>query len=539
MTHPRVLLLGSVLSISACGVPGGAGECFVDAQCPDELACLQGACVMAGDSEGEQETASELERLDVGGGIGNAASCEAAAFVATNAGCEFWGVDLPNVWQPSTPYSLDIATEQQFAIVVANVSETEDALVSVHVGAGEDIIEQAVVAPLGTYAFLLPNDLQVDPERNSGGRAFRVDSDVPITAYQFQPLSNLVPVYSNDATSLLPAHVLQNDYIAVTDRGQQVDTFPSGWTEQALPAGAYVTVVATEDDTHVQFFPTDVLVEGAWQGVVLHRGEVFTILSDPSNVASIDGNLSGTRVLSDRPIAAFSGNIAASVPATATECCLDHVEHQLLPTVAWGSRYVVAPPPDPTSVSADDPAVIRIVGAYDDTTLTYPAGKPEGAPDSIGAHQQIAFSTSVPVIVESTDPAKPFSVSQFLYNSGEANGGGDLGDPGMIVLPAIEQLMNRYVFLAPYGYRTSVVTVVAPTGAEVLLDEARIEGWSPIGDSGGRSWSYARASLDPGAHVLSSTDPAQVTVVGYDLTVSYAFTGGSAVEAINDAPPAP
>jgi len=539
MKASRPLLVASMLSAAACSTPSAADECFVDAQCPADMMCVAGSCSMEGDSEGENDTEIEVEKLDVGGGIGNATSCEAASFVATNAGCEFWGADLPNVWHPSTPYSLDVAAEQQFAIVVANVSETDQARVSVFQGDGSSAIEDATLGPLGTYAFMLPNDLQLDPERNAGGRAFRIESDIPITAYQFQPLSNLVPVYSNDATSLLPAHVLQNDYIAVSDVGRLVTTFPSGWTEQSMPAGAYVTVVATEDDTHVEFFPTDVLASGAWQGVTLMRGDAYTILSDPSNEASIDGNLSGTRVISDRPVAAFSGNVAASVPATATECCLDHLEHQLLPTVAWGSRYVAAPPPDPTSPNNDDPSVIRLVGAYDDTALVYPAGKPTGAPDTIDAHQEIAFSTTEPVIIEAEDSTKPFSVSQYLYNSGEANSGGELGDPGMIVLPAVEQLMDRYVFLAPHGYRTSVATIVAPEGTDVTLDGRAVDGWSSIGDSGGQRWTYARAEIEPGAHVVSSDAPAQVTVVGYDVTVSYAFAGGSAVEAINDAPPAP
>ena len=539
MKASRSFLVASALSVVACTPPSGAGECFVDAQCPADMACVAGECSMSGESEGEEDTMVEVEKLDVGGGIGNATSCEAASFVATNAGCEFWGVDLPNIWHPSTPYSLDVATDQQFAIVVANVSETDDARVTVFEGDGSSAVEEAIVGPLGTYAFMLPNDLQLDPERNDGGRAFRVESDIPITAYQFQPLSNLVPVYSNDATSLLPAHVLQSDYIAVSDVGRLVTTFPNGWTEQAVPAGAYVTVVATEDDTHVQFYPTDVLASGPWEGVTLMRGDAYTILSDPANEASIDGNLSGTRVISDRPVAAFSGNVAASVPSTATECCLDHLEHQLLPTVAWGSRYVAAPPPDPSTPSNDDPSVIRIVGAHDDTALVYPAGKPAGAPDTIDAHQEIAFSTTEPLIIEAEDPGKPFSVSQYLYNSGEANSGGELGDPGMIVLPAIEQLMDRYVFLAPHGYRTSVATIVAPSGTEVTLDGESVGGWSEIGDSGGQTWAYARAEIEPGAHVVSSDAAAQVTIVGYDVTVSYAFAGGSAVEAINDAPPAP
>ncbi len=537
-THP--LFVVSVTCFAIACTPAASEECFVDAQCPAGMACLAGQCGEPEGSTGEAvETTGPIDKLDLGGGVGDGQTCASAEFVATNAGCEFWATDLPNVWAPSSAYSLDIAAEQTFAVVVANVSAEDNAEVSVFAGAQSDPLQTATVGPLGTYAFLLPNDLQIDPTRTGRGRAFRVESDRPITAYQFQPLDNLAPVYSNDASALLPVHVLGTDYVAITSNGYSVNLYPDGFEPVVLPTGAYVTVVATEDTTQVAFFPTDALLEGDWQGVVLDRGETFTLVSNPQDPRAGNGSLSGTRVISDRPLAAFSGNIAASVPETATECCLDHVEHQLLPTVAWGARYVTAPPPDALDPAHDDPVEIRLVGAYDDTPLVYPLGMPAGAPTTIDAHRTVAFSTTEPVIVESADPDKPFALAQYLYNAEETNPTGVTGDPSMIVVPSVEQLMDRYVFLAPYGYATSTVTVVAPHGAEVRLDDKPLGDSRLIGDADGVTWGYRRAKIDPGAHVVSSDEPIGITVVGYDRFVSYAYAGGSAVAVIHDAPPAP
>jgi len=519
-----------------CALPTADEACFVDADCGAAGFCIEGQCSMEAAS-GDDEAV--VEKLDVGGGIGDATTCAAAGFVATNAGCEFWAVDLPNAYEPYDPYVLDIAAEQTFAVVVANVSEVDNAHVSVFEGNESSSIATATVGPLGAYVFELPNTLSVNPRSNDGGRAFRVQSDVPVTAYQFQPLDNLRPVYSNDATSLLPAHVLQDDYIAVTSHGTETTSYPNGWQEEASNTGAFVTVVATEDNTHVEFFPTDVLVSGGYQGVVLNRGDQFTIISDVQSDLTEGGSLSGTRILADGPIAAFSGNVTAGEPAGFTECCLDHVEHQLLPTVTWGATYITAPPPEPSNVNGDDPVVVRLTGAHPDTRLRYPAGKPSGAPDTLSPHQTVEFTTSEPLIVEAEDSATPFGVTQFLLNSGEANPGGTQGDPAMIVIPAVEQLMERYVFLAPIGYATSVVTVVAPHDAEVTLDGEAVRGSRSIGEVSGTNWGYRRARVDPGAHVITSDVAMGITVVGYDDAVSYAYTGGSAVRVINDAPAAP
>lgn len=529
-------LLSSSALAPACRGGRAAEECFVDEHCPADMVCMAGQCELPRQSTGVEDVA---EKLDVGNGIGNAMTCEAVSFTATNAGCEFWAVDLPTSWNPSSPYSLSIATELQFAVVVANISQSEVAEVSVFAGSGSRALKEAMVGPLNTHAFMLPNTNQIDPTRNNGGQAFRIESDVPITAYQFQPLDNLRPVGSSDATSLFPAHVLQTDYIAVTELGIELNVYPKGWDAVSVPAGAYVAVVATENDTHVDFVPTDVLADGAWQGVVLNRGDTFTIISDPSNGSSLDGSLAGTRVISDEPVAVFSGNISASVPATTTECCADHVEHQLLPTVAWGTRYVVLPPPDPTTSANHDPAVIRLVGAYDGTSLVYPAGRPQGAPDSLDAHQDIEFATNEPVIIEAADGDEPFLAAQYLYNSGEANPGSKLGDPAMIVVPSLEQLMDRYVFLVPHGYSTNVVTIVAPNDAEIIVDGRPVGELKEVGDSGGVTWAYTRVEVASGAHVVVADVPVGITIVGYDDFVSYAYAGGSAVELIHEAPPVP
>ncbi|MBC8072679.1 MAG: IgGFc-binding protein [Deltaproteobacteria bacterium] len=538
----RPCLLSASLTL-ACVPAAPEGACYLDAHCPAELACIEGLCAMPAESSSENSyDIPDDIKLDVGGATPEIpASCTTALAIRTSAGCEFWAVDLPNAWHASEPFSLDIAADQQFAVVVANVSESEVARVSVFSGDDDDAIEIAQVQPLTTHTFALPEQ-SIDPTANAVGLAFRVVSDVPITAYQFQPLDNLTPVYSNDASALLPAHVLENDYLAVTSDALSLQMYPPGvWEPELYDAGAFVTVIATVDDTHLELYPTAKLQGGGGLDVVLSRGQTYTILSTAyTNEEGLDlqGNLSGTRVIADRPIAVFSGNVTAVEPRGTEACCADHLEHQMLPLVAWGSSYIAVPPPLPGNPGGDAPASYRITAAFDGTSLHYAGEMPAGAPSTLDANETATFTTDAPLLVAS-DPAHPFAVTQFLLSGGENPGDSEDGDPGMIAQPALGQLQSRYVFLAPSGYQENVVVVYAPTGAEVAVDGDAITSWRELPEFEGGGWGFARVPIEPGAHVLIADRRTGIDVYGYDRNVSYAYAGGSAVQRISVAPPIP
>jgi hypothetical protein len=535
-------LLALPCTLAACIPDAPAGTCFVDAHCGDGMACNEGVCGMPMGSSGTTDGDDSLGdlKLDLGGGDAEIpATCAAAVGVRTNAGCEFYAVDLPNGWLPAESFGHDIAADQQFAVVVANVSDAQTAEVEVFSGSGTSPIMTVTVGPLDTKTLAMPKQ-SVDPTSNGKTDAFRITSDVPITAYQFQPLDNLVPVYSNDASALLPAHVLEDDYIAVTSDALDLLMYPPGSHEpQAYSAGAFVTAIATQDGTHVQFYPTAGLAPGSIDDVVLDRGESFTILSDTAD-DSLDplGNLSGTRVLADAPLAVFSGNISAIEPRGTEACCADHVEHQMLPLVAWGASYIAVPPPLPGNAASDAPAAYRITAAFDGTQLEYSGGMPDSAPTTLDANETAVFTTSAPLMVRS-DAEHPFAVTQFLLSGEENPGNSQDGDPAMIAQPALSQLQSRYVFLTPAGYRESVVAVYAKAGAHVEIDGNAVQGWRELGTHDGGTWVFTRVPLVPGAHVLIADDDAGIDVYGYDRNVSYAYAGGSAVDRISEAPPIP
>src|SRR5690606_36883355 len=84
------------------------------------------------------------------------------------------------------------------------------------------------------------------------GRAFRVVSDLPIVATQFNPLGGAL-AFTTDASLLLPTHALGTRY------------FHLAWN-QGLGTGSSLVVVATAEDTKVTITPT-VSIAGGINGL--------------------------------------------------------------------------------------------------------------------------------------------------------------------------------------------------------------------------------------------------------------------------------
>jgi hypothetical protein len=532
---------------AACGDPPRDDEQPVTLTLPPPITDTMGSSSV-GDGEstlGGVDGGTGI-KLDVGSddteGMGDdggpPGSCEEASMGASNQGCEFWAVDLPNAWAGinGSPAPQD----QQFAVVVANTAVDTDANVEVFVGNGNVAVDSAVVAVGAVHEFRLAALNQAPRMNTYDGSAYRIESDLPITAYQFNPLDNTVQVFSNDASLLFPTHVLGNDYTAVTGDAILLGTDAE---PQGDNSGAFITIVATEDATAVDLFATWGLYPGESLDIILDRGEAFTAVSQgPETYPGLtgDGNLSGSRIVTDKPVAVFSGNVATIEPNPG-QCCADHLEHQMLPLVAWGNGYAAAPPPSPNGGATSDPSGYRISGSFDGTTLSYTPSPPAGAPAVIDAGETIRFQTNQAFTVTSTEPEKSFALTQFLLSNQFINGFGQAGDPAMIALPAVAQFQTRYVFLVPEGYAANFVTVIRVAGAEVTRDGVSVAAanWQPLGTLEGVDYEFVALSVPPGAHLVESDEPCGIVSVGYDTDVSYGYPGGSGLEIISEPPPPP
>ncbi|HUT77720.1 MAG TPA: IgGFc-binding protein, partial [Polyangia bacterium] len=288
-------------------------------------------------------------------------TCEQAAVATTTVGCLFYAIDLD---------SHDSVEIQQYAVAISNVNQTDAAHVVVYKGnastSGWDIHFEADVAPMSLHTFNLP-DYHMDGSGLMPKGSYKVVSDVPIVAYQFNPVDG-ANSYLSDASMLIPASSLSSDHDVV------------GWKQNEGDGDmrAYFTVVATVDGSQVTVEPSVVPLAG---GVVPGTGQPFSVTMDEGDVLEVetDGlgqSLTGSRVTSDEshPIAVFSGQECAFIPETTYSC--DHLEEQLPGLRFWGTEIVAARLPARSTTTTTENVLWQIYPSEPQTevSLTAAAG---------------------------------------------------------------------------------------------------------------------------------------------------------------------
>jgi hypothetical protein len=447
-------------------------------------------------------------------------NCDQAANGETTVGCLFYAVDLDQNGG---------LENDQYAVAVSNVQLDTEATVTVEKKSGGNwqvVAGPTVVQPLDLHAFPLPNNNQ----QGSGVKAdgtYRVSSDVPIIAYQFNPL--IQGAASSDASMLHPA--------ASWDYFNQVVHWGEGYGR------GYITIVAAEDGTVVEVTPVVATQAGASVPagspnvpfeVMLDEGEIAEVM-----VVAEHAQLTGTKVISDEnhPIAVFSGHECAWIPYGKVAC--DHIEEQLSGVRLWGQNFAAGRVPVRWPSDPED-SLWQIYAAEDNTTVT------------ITAHQDVTGVPPTPAVLNQGEKLeffaggspqnpgdllieadRPIAVTNYMTGFGNLPSGNQ-GDPAMVQLAPFEQFLPRYVVLVPDQWVNDVLVVTQPIGAEVSVDGVVIppDQYLQFGDD----WEAARYPVPDGVHQLEGTEPFSVVVVGFDGADSYAYLGGSSTGKINPTP---
>ena len=546
------------------GKPGAAYECAIDKVCVPRLGCLdcrpgENTCVgnevHACKDDG---TAGELVKTcDAGKGERCSrgackTACEAVADSPSNVGCEFWAADLDNVKN-----FVDDAANKPWGLVLSNAGdgtakvtiERNDALPGAP--AKLAVVQTLTIAKDELKTVILPSrEVDGSEKGNNEGpgtflssKALRITSDVPLVVYQFNAFE---PTFSNDASLLLPRNGLGKIHRVlgyVTSKPIKVPGFD-------IVDHAFVTVIGTTPGTKVKVTLGQAIVAGGAVTTAKKKGEIVEMTLNPFDVLNLEsdgmpGDMTGTIVEADAPVAVFSGTEGSVAPGSlkvptppgwesGNTCCVDHLEEQVFPVTAMVKKFVITRSPIRSNTSFREPDVLRFLGVAETATVTTSLPAPFDKFTLAPGEMKETYTTT-DITVESTAPV---AVGQILVSQQYVDGP-YTGDPSLTIFPPVEQYRQNYLFLVPPKWDKNYVVISAPVGAIVKLDGAEPTGCvvEPAGKIEGTDYEARRCPVKDGVRRVTGDKPFGVTAYGYGYAGSYAFTGGADVKPIYTPPP--
>lgn len=384
--------------------------------------------------------------------------------------------------------------------------------------------------------------------------------------------------FSNDASLLLPAHILGSSYVGLAPGHSTIVDPPS-----TSARSSQLTIVATRDNTvvtvrssaatkaSVSGTAVPALTAGQTATFTLQSYEVLALATanagadlTPDCQSYAGGatwcrkanDLTGTIISTDpdagTPIAVFGSNPCLNVTWNRPYC--DHVEEQIFPFSTWGKNFV-AVPSHPLRLNNNNfattppPDHFKIVaGASTTLTLTPPptaadvivpfnctSGNLQANTCVLAGGSFVEFKSRRPFTISASNP---IAVAQFFAGQGQVNSpplatDPQQGDPSMVLLPPVEQWRSRYTVLASTGFKDNYLGLSLDTAkvAQVRVDGVAISGLTTIA---GTTFATVNHPVGTGTHTIeivpqpnqTSIPGAGVTVHGYDAQVSYGYTGG-------------
>ena len=325
-------------------------------------------------------------------------------------------------------------------------------------------------------------------------------------------------------------HVMQ--YLSVSDTGYLVlplgslSTFYVVPTYYAVPIRdpSQIMVGATENDTHVSFEISlrsrhKISYNGRNYGtgdiinITLNQYETFQLISE--------GDMTGTKVHSDKNVAILSGSMSSYIPFNSRGLDKQTVEQMIQPAKNLGKKYIVPPLMDRNNYN------VRVISVYPDTSVyiggsTVDLGK-------AGDYREGQFGTS-PIEVSAN---KAILVVQYAHTQKTTQG---RGSGAMIIVPDVTQFQTEYNFTLPdppkrilqpgYIHYISIIVPGNNTG-KVSIDGKDFTKYNSnvasVTTNEGGQFSVVSVEVGPGFHSVKSTIPFGMTANGRDYSQGYGY----------------
>lgn len=362
-----------------------------------------------------------------------------------------------------------------------------------------------------------------------------------------------------DATNVIPTASLLDKYMVQTYSPSDHDPSKTG---NAPAQGSHFAIIATEDNTIVDYYPTvpterindaifkrdnyyilthedslllDFQPGDKFSTPVLKKGQVYYVWTGLAESAA--GDLSGTRVEArdGKHIAVFQGNPHTNIPYKKKQ--RDHLFSQAMPTQYWGNTFAI------TASKARKRDIIRVMALNDGTEVRINGDSVYTFDFSTNPKQYWEFEIgeaygdlAAPLVNDHScmlTTSCPCAVHLFMVSQQYDGDKNNNGDPAMLWINPIEQQIDQITF-ATYdsqnGTTNHYTNIVTDDPSSMTLDGVSISAdFSPV--SGSSTYFYAQKSLGTtaGSHTLQSTGGNFIAhVYGFTENESYGYSAGGA-----------
>ena len=340
--------------------------------------------------------------------------------------------------------------------------------------------------------------------------------------------------HTADGFVALPCYVYQKEtytYYAVSIR---YDRTPFSYSRFSV-----VLLVGCENDTELTITPTQTieipsdLARGSNSPINITSGGSYTVTLNKFQTFLFASrmNLTGSKVVSNKPIAFFSGHECADVPVGVGAC--DHLVEQLPPTITWGRQFFVA-----SSLGKAAGEQYKLITSTTTTTVVCYCYTSNGTLSEtfIATLSGVGISYEFHITQNrfcSVQASGPVLLVQFAIG-GEREPSG-YGDPFMMMIPPVEQYSNNYTFVTQLGFENAITVTVASeffNSEDIVLngDSLNSANWTEIYCSTQTVCGYGtRVSVSVGRNFIYHRVPTArlgTFVYGFSYHISYGYPAG-------------
>ncbi len=324
----------------------------------------------------------------------------------------------------------------------------------------------------------------------------------------------------------LPTALLGTEYVVMAYKNTQ--SFSPLVPDEL---GSQLAIVATANNTTVSITPSATTgTHGAGQtfDITLNQGQTYQLVND-----NLPGDLTGSIVEANKPVAVYGGHSRATVPAGGTS--VNYLVEEMWPTQDFAQDFAVMPMPVQEAEqfqpggNGNPQDVVRVLAAQDGTSVsvngTVVATLSRGQFYEQNVAAALHITASKPVLVAQYQPAG---------NSGGSVGFTYTAGPFMTLVPSTAQFQDAYTVREINGMFNRYATLLVPAVdvGSLVVDGQVIQAtqYTPLADSGlfGTVVTWSGAFTGP-THQLTAPAPFGVILSGDQAVYSAGFPAGMTI----------